>query len=829
MFRYDFVGRILKVHHDKFTQTYSPSPLSAFPALSLSSSMPNSAHPYVQSSTPFGMQQQLGQGQTQFYGRQSQNQNPTPGSMNVHSRFPSAEGMGHAGVGEGLQFNEQQLPPSARMMANPLPLLSRGDESTPSATSLLNVISNEFLTAGRAHERDTLSSISLKPGNIAMGQSASTGNLSTIANATTSPKELATSPAMTSMQATASAPPSMSAGSAANASSSKRLHPIATTSTASNAPSAVAPSCSTSPRASTRTQARASTSPRATSLSSHPAHPGHIQIPPPPHAGAFPMIPPHGFSPGATISPMGHSYSPHHHPHYPPLHQLTPLQHPSASNSSSAAPMMTPHGLSLPPITPSMPSFSFVPGMQPSPGGMFTPGVPMSVMTPGVGYDPGHGHSHGHRHSISQMSMMGYGGMMGLGMGGMGMMMGSSAALITPPIHPSHVHPHPGTPGAHAAHHAMMSVLSPGVAMSPGAFWGRGMAGPVGSGGPSEGGHVHNQTHGQQENEQHAGGRRGSGVGLYGEPVGYFEGVPIPMERPSSAHVEEDGGYFVGAPLRLSSDARASLEREVLKDASGLGRRGSASVVEAVDDVNRPKPRQRSSSGSARSVSETFDHEHERDAEGFGSGERRNSSSVATSWRSSSGGSDAMEKMKRDAVAASSVDTISALPKRRAKSKEPRRPPLGLFGVASGGARTDSSASGNHGKSKSAGASTGTSVDGDLLSCDERLAFNLSQLAIPPQPLEGTSRAYSLSASEEYARPRAGLFYKSHSDETGEKLQARTTSVAVDTGALESGYSFARTPGNRVVNGRKTQSQSETTTHTPVSGASKGVGLGLGV
>ncbi|KAF7986334.1 hypothetical protein HWV62_35318 [Athelia sp. TMB] len=117
----------------------------------------------------------------------------------------------------------------------------------------------------------------------------------------------------------------------------------------------------------------------------HAHHPGPIALPPPPSAHGFPMPLPH------TLSP--HAGSPLHHP-------MSPMHHP----------MMTPHG--LPPITPSMPPFSFLP--QPSPH------APAS---------PGH-HQMQHVHAYAA-----------------------------------------NTPAMHAAH--MLSTLSPGVTMSPGAFWGR--------------------------------------------------------------------------------------------------------------------------------------------------------------------------------------------------------------------------------------------------------------------------------------------------------------------------------------------------------------------
>jgi hypothetical protein len=103
----------------------------------------------------------------------------------------------------------------------------------------------------------------------------------------------------------------------------------------------------------------------------HPAHPGPISIPP---ASAFAAPPTHTlspvspmFAPGIHISPshkpgipmhspLAHPYSPLHHPMY--SHARPPLQHPAHPPSLTLN--MTPSG--LPPITPSMPSFQFVPG-----------------------------------------------------------------------------------------------------------------------------------------------------------------------------------------------------------------------------------------------------------------------------------------------------------------------------------------------------------------------------------------------------------------------------------------------------------------------------------
>ncbi len=95
----------------------------------------------------------------------------------------------------------------------------------------------------------------------------------------------------------------------------------------------------------------------------HPAHPGPIALPPPPPVTAFPVPPPHTLSPPYPSSHM------HGHP-------MSPLHHPLMMGMQ----MMTPHG--LPPITPSMPSFTFLP--QPSPG-LPSPVAPAPEPQPGMG------------------------------------------------------------------------------------------------------------------------------------------------------------------------------------------------------------------------------------------------------------------------------------------------------------------------------------------------------------------------------------------------------------------------------------------------------------
>lgn len=126
----------------------------------------------------------------------------------------------------------------------------------------------------------------------------------------------------------------------------------------------------------------------------HPAHPGPISIPPP---SAFVTPPTHTLSPVSPVlalgthispshklavpmhSPLAHPHSPLHHPIYSRVRP--PLQHPHPPPLTLN---MTPSG--LPPITPSMPSFQFVPG-PPTLSQSNHPTVafsPASTMSPGA-------------------------------------------------------------------------------------------------------------------------------------------------------------------------------------------------------------------------------------------------------------------------------------------------------------------------------------------------------------------------------------------------------------------------------------------------------------
>lgn len=226
-----------------------------------------------------------------------------------------------------------------------------------------------------------------------------------------------------------------------------------------------------------QTQTR-STSPVVTSPTSthsnHPAHPGPISLPPPPPVSAFPVPPPH------TLSP----YHPPVSPYGPPIH------HPGMMIGMMGMP--TPHG--LPPITPSMPPFTFLP--QPSPGP--APTDPAQQPSPSTGT----------------------------------------------------AESHPQGPGSfvahlHHAHGAMLSPytpFSPGVAISPGAFWGRPGSGANPYINPAVGAPVHS---------------------------GYFPPVP-PRGQPT----EEYFPPFLPQSTSTAASRPSGLANEIQMDQSSVG--GSA-------------------------------------------------------------------------------------------------------------------------------------------------------------------------------------------------------------------------------------------------------------
>ncbi|KZT00518.1 uncharacterized protein LAESUDRAFT_732245 [Laetiporus sulphureus 93-53] len=218
------------------------------------------------------------------------------------------------------------------------------------------------------------------------------------------------------------------------------------------------PSSQTQPRLQeqTTTTSPESNQPHSNSAHAHPAHPGPIALPPPPPASAFPVPPPH------TLSP--HFFSP-----------ASPLHHPAHALMMGMGVAMTPHG--LPPITPSMPSFTFLP--QPSPAsGSASAGAPAAPSSASAS---------------ASASVQGEQG-----------------------------------PAPRAMMHVMSpyTPFSPGVTMSPGALWGHPGSGAVNPFlNPAVGAPVHGHA-GSPGGYGYYWAAQGSGSG---EPQGYFPPVPVSM------------------------------------------------------------------------------------------------------------------------------------------------------------------------------------------------------------------------------------------------------------------------------------------------------------
>ncbi|TCD70705.1 hypothetical protein EIP91_002081 [Steccherinum ochraceum] len=189
------------------------------------------------------------------------------------------------------------------------------------------------------------------------------------------------------------------------------------------------------------------------SLQQHPAHPGPIALPPPPSVSGFPVPPPHTFSPYHPVL-----VSPYASPLYHPMHYHMQMAHGAVN--------MTPHG--LPPITPSMPSFTFLPQMSPHHMGPGVPSLPGNAPSAGSSAPTGQAQASAHPEQQQNASRAPE---------------ASTAQHYQQPPHypfPHHQHPPPMPPGYGHMHHPLAShphvfspftPFSPGVAMSPGALW----------------------------------------------------------------------------------------------------------------------------------------------------------------------------------------------------------------------------------------------------------------------------------------------------------------------------------------------------------------------
>ncbi|KAM5543441.1 hypothetical protein V8D89_002692 [Ganoderma adspersum] len=263
----------------------------------------------------------------------------------------------------------------------------------------------------------------------------------------------------------------------------------------------------------------------------HPAHPGPIALPPPPPVTAFPGPPPHTLSPPYP--------SPHLHGH-----PMSPLHHPFLMGM----PMMTPHG--LPPITPSMPSFTFLP--QPSPG-LPSPVAPAPEPQPGMGM---------YEHMRHVM------------------------ASYTP--------------------------FSPGVTMSPGVMWGGSSANPfinAAVGAPVHPGQYYAYAQQQQQQQQ----QQPRPQSHAEQDGGYFP----PMAR------EEPGGYFPWVPSpppqgdgQTQSQRSSGLANEILRErddgarlTNGVGHhQNEDSPGDVQDAVASPKAQVRAQACARGSLDvETFE------------------------------------------------------------------------------------------------------------------------------------------------------------------------------------------------------------------------------
>ncbi|KAJ7595133.1 hypothetical protein C8J56DRAFT_457797 [Mycena floridula] len=227
-----------------------------------------------------------------------------------------------------------------------------------------------------------------------------------------------------------------------------------------------------------------SSSPSSAPSGTHPNHPGHISIPSlPPVPFSMAM---HNMSP--VMMPM--AYSPLYHPG-----NMSPMHHPG---------LVTPHGI---PITPSMPPFTFASHLHPMPSptmGSF----PVSTPQPAPSTSNG---SLNHENINNNNHQQG----------------------PSTPTHPGG--PIPFTP------------FSPGIALSPGAFWAGGSGNPyinAAVGAPVHGGY---QSFGP------------------GTPTGGFYFAPSPAGMPPQMPMEP-GGYFDNVFMMGSSMGMGALEGEIMKD-----------------------------------------------------------------------------------------------------------------------------------------------------------------------------------------------------------------------------------------------------------------------
>ncbi|KAJ4490184.1 hypothetical protein J3R30DRAFT_3399592 [Lentinula aciculospora] len=375
---YEYNGRVLKVHYDKFSQSTQPMTTPASPTLGALQS--SSSSPFQLSGKNRPNQIVMPSGYMLDYGPASAPGTPYDYSYQLQMSIPHPHHT-HSHI--------HQPQPSAHKVEHP---------TRPPISSEVDHLSNSLLST-----------------RVSDSSSQSGSSSESIKNSTS----VATS---TSSRTSPSSDHSTSKSAQGQSQTLPKLHPT-------------------------------------TSHHSHPHHPGTISIPP----AAF-SLPVHNMSPmGIPMSPYYSGISPLHHPHAIP---------------------MTPHG--LPPITPSMPPFTFLPPMPlPSPHAevprMSDLGTHPSMSRMSDIVTPTYYPTHTHPHPSGQDAYLNSEDVTDQSSSSSSNTepnASSQSTSINPYFHPpapghrpSFGHPH------HLAHH-QLTPFSPGLAMSPGAFWGRpGVAG----------------------------------------------------------------------------------------------------------------------------------------------------------------------------------------------------------------------------------------------------------------------------------------------------------------------------------------------------------------
>lgn len=391
---------------------------------------------------------------------------------------------------------------------------------------------------------------------------------------------------------------------------------------------------------------------------------------------------------------------------------------------------MTPHG--LPPITPSMPTFSFMP--MPSPGA-----------APGGGEGEGAG-------PYDMNSMMG----MNAGMPNMSSMgsMGSMG-LMSPPAPAPGAGPGSGMPHSAVPRH-VFQPFTPGPpmsgsnaggassAMSPGAFWGR----PGGAGGgaapsylnPAVGSPVLMQPPHAYAGVYGAGSQPGS-PSVSGAPYGWGGGAGEDAGA---------GGYFPPVLPRsegyfppVSSLGSSGLAHEILREGSAIGASAAAEGAEGEVEVEEEEGTENG---------EAYNGYADDSPEGDG---RQSTSSGKTSWRSSE------ESVRKDDRASPLSGNILAeeLAGSRLGTKRPPPKPVGgasnehtansVGSYAAVAAKASRAREEDDGSSRSRGSPSGSQGHGGHVA----------------------ARSSSMGAEGTSARPRGPV--KTHSDETRVAAETR--------------------------------------------------------